>query len=139
MTKPIKNLQLFNDLCAVEETLKERGWCKGAAIERDGRVCVLGAAGVATGAMEENYGSLSPNDRFNAIVSALNSLMPGYNELPWTTFDITAYNDHPGTTLDDVLAKLREARERCCEGRTGGLDRVGVSAVRGERGRVLSC
>ena len=92
MSKPIKNLQLFNDLCAVEDTLIKRGWCKDTAIDIGGSVCLMKAASLVT----ESY------PRLDAVDKALRSVI---GRCP------VRFNDHSKTTFNDILAKLREARE----------------------------
>jgi len=101
MSKPIKNLQLFNDLCAIEETLIERGWCKDDMFGSDGRVCVLGAANIVYGIGVDSVQALGVCERAFAVSNALKSVMG----------IVTLFNDNPKTTFDDILAKLREARE----------------------------
>lgn len=113
MTKPIKNIQLFNDLCEIENVLIERGWCKNAMVNPvDGRVCVVGAA-IIVGERGEDPGTnvvwnalmatnLKISQRGIDISNALHSVMG---------CSITLFNDDPDTTFNDVLAKLREAQE----------------------------
>ena len=101
MSKPIKELQLFNDLCAIEETLIERGWCKHDMITSDGRVCVLGAANIIYGIGVDSVQALTVCERAFAVARALKSVMG----------IVTIFNDDPKTTFEDILAKLREARE----------------------------
>ena len=99
MTKPIKNLQLFNDLCAVEEVLIERGWCKGKSSDDNGRVCLMKATSVV----------VCPNkghpDNYYRLVALDETLRSTIGQDP------VIFNDDPDTTFDDVLTKLREARE----------------------------
>ena len=97
MSKPIKNLQLFNDLCATEETLIERGWCKNRPNNINGAVCLMKAASEVVDCSGDYY------LRLYAVEKALESVI-GRNPV--------CFNDDPTTTFDDVLTKLREAREK---------------------------
>jgi len=113
MSKPIKNLKLFNDLCAVEETLIERGWCKGKVKDVDGRVCLMGAAaqlcGVASGYdIEEKKDYRRYHNIINAIAT---TIYKGPARIFHNVDTIASFNDNPNTTIDDVRGKLREARE----------------------------
>ena len=94
MSKPIKNIQLFNNLCAIEETLISRGWCQDRIIDDAGRVCIMGAVV-----------NVVPYDKdWCILVEAIESAIP-------TALPVTGFNDDPATTFDDVLGVIRKARE----------------------------
>ena len=111
MTKPIKNLQLFNDLCEIEDTLIKRGWCKGSSVDFEGRVCMVGAAGIVceiiSNGTVQNFPVKQAEARFGAILDALGAAIGRKTE----RVPITMFNDLPKTTFDDVLRTVREARE----------------------------
>jgi hypothetical protein len=88
MSKPI-DIQLYNDLCAVEDVLRRDGWCQGVSHDADGRHCLMGAVDVVT----RNYG------RWLGLQGALGRGM-------------VAFNDHPMTTFEMVLARIKRARDR---------------------------
>jgi hypothetical protein len=94
MSKPIKDIQLYNDLCAVEDVLRRDGWCQHMLEDPSGRHCLMGAVTEVT----PEY------DRWFAMQDAVKSVVPWRN--------VSGFNDHPTTTFDKVLAKLKEARDR---------------------------
>ena len=118
MSKPIPDLQLFNDLCAVEDTLMECGWCKGRAQDDNGRVCLIGAAAQLCGVSFEYDDQTKDYRRYRNIIDAVATEIRKRpptkhqnNCETWACTDIAAFNDNPNTTIDDVRGKLREARE----------------------------
>jgi len=96
--KPIKDIQLYNDLQAVEALLIEEGWCKHTTRDSEGQRCLRGAIDAVT------YGTTTRSmSRWINIQSALGTHL------------LATWNDLPGTTFDDVLAKLRAARAALVE------------------------
>jgi hypothetical protein len=93
MSKPIKDVQLFNDLCAVENLLEKDGWCKEALEDNKGRHCLIGAAAVV--AWDD-----SDNKRWCKLKASLGGCLVIMN-----------FNDAPETTFEDVRARIRAARD----------------------------
>jgi hypothetical protein len=102
MSKPIKNLQLFNDLCAVEETLIKLGWYQGDSHGPGGSICLVQAITTVTARTPATF-----LERFCAVERALWSAIS-------TGEPVHVFNDNPATTFGDVLAKLKIAREALC-------------------------
>ena len=94
MSKPIKDIQLYNDLSAVEELLLADGWTQGTEFDPvTGSRCLLGAV------THVLYKQESP-ERYSAVCETLGPAAA-----------VAAFNDAPTTTLEDVLARLRAARD----------------------------
>src|SRR5215207_1692161 len=94
MSGPISDLQLFADLDAVEEVLLRDGWTKRTEFDPvTGARCVRGAAKYVLS------GAVRRSERYLAIRRALGGVR------------VPDFNDHPETTFDDVLARLRAARD----------------------------
>lgn len=74
------------------DRLEEHGWCQGVAVDRTGRMCVVGAVSYHA----DKAGKIWPAavDRIQRQIDAL---------------DIAAWNDAPGRTQDEVVSMLREA------------------------------
>jgi hypothetical protein len=92
MSKPIKDVELFNDLCAVEDILERKGWCKNQSRDSFGRVCFAEAISQATWG-PGNY------ERWEKLVNTLGGGC------------VVVFNDAPETTFEDVRAKIRAARD----------------------------
>jgi hypothetical protein len=95
MSKPIKDIELFNDLCAVEDLLERDGWCKDQTQDEAGRRCFAEAITAVTWGIG-NY------DRWRKL---LNSVGGGSQGI------IMSFNDAPETTFEDVRARIRAARD----------------------------
>src|SRR5438067_13793716 len=79
-------------------------WCKGALRSHDGRYCIRGAVRAVDGA------ELLESAILQAVV-----------EVAGRRFRrIEAFNDHPNTSHDQVVAVLHRARDNIVVGRTGG-------------------
>jgi len=82
------------------ELLDERGWCQGTLVDSDGRMCALGAVGLA---QKERGHPRSIGD----------TLYLGY--LVDMTNGVASYNDAPGRTKEEVqdllMAVAKKLRE----------------------------
>jgi hypothetical protein len=96
MSKPIKDVQLFNDLCAVETLLEKDGWCKDVSQDSLGQRCLGWAAS------EVAWANSGDNDRWDKLMKALGDGDGGR---------IVGFNDAPETTFEDVRARIRAARD----------------------------
>ena len=89
-------------------------WCKGALRSHDGRYCIRGAIRAVSGAE-----LLEP-----AILRALGQVVGRRFRR------IEAFNDHPNTRHDEVLAVLNRARRNLeAESSLGKASRLGQPAV----------
>ena len=89
-----------NDLLRAAEVLEEWDWCQGQA--RDGDAfCVMGAIAFVTGEDFMNGCILDGSPRFHAAADAFVRLEPRGAD----------WNDEPGRTKAEVVARLREAAE----------------------------
>jgi hypothetical protein len=94
MSKPIKDVQLFNDLCAVEALLEKDGWCKDTMENSVGQRCLAGAVTEVTwGEFVNSYA------RWCKAMVALGD------------DDVVKFNDATETTFEDVRARIRAARD----------------------------
>lgn len=84
------------------ELLERDGWCQRQLHHCDGSRCVRGA--IIDAALEVGEGSLPPSEWLRRHLGAKRSL--------------PEWNDDPGRTADEVIAKLREAAKVA---RGGGL------------------
>ena len=75
------------------DVLRERGWCQGGLMNAEGKVCALGALGVAecrgalSGPSQEIYRNLSQQILDGRLIGA-------------------DWNDSPGRTVEEVYAVL---------------------------------
>lgn len=80
--------------------IEEHGWCQNHINDAAGRVCLAGAIyAVGGGFLDDGIPKRCPvrSEAFDAI----------RNALPDCTFRIPAWNDAPGRTQDEVVAKIR--------------------------------
>lgn len=91
---PKKDLsQTSQDLLAAADYIERHGWCQGKMIDKDGRVCVVGAlASVITAIPAIRAPRIKVAQQ--ALVSQLR--MP-----------VTIWNDQPGNTQEKVLKLLK--------------------------------
>jgi hypothetical protein len=96
-----KRGQLIADLRAARAELMKRGRCRHHFTDHMGRVCALGAIGVA---LDSNFDKFSRsaqerarihNHRFYRAEQALREFVP--------TTSVDTYNDDPTTTDQDIL------------------------------------
>jgi hypothetical protein len=102
-------------------------WCKGALRSHDGRYCIRGAVRAVNGAE-----LLEP-----AILQAV-------VEVAGRRFRrIEAFNDHPNTSHDQIVAVLHRARDNIIAGKPAGstarLRETTASWLSAWRGAVLGC
>jgi len=102
-------------------------WCKGALRSHDGRYCIRGAVRAVDGAE-----LLEP-----AILQAV-------VEVAGRRFRrIEAFNDHPNTSHDQVVAVLARARDNIVAGKpvgnTARLRETTASVLASWRGALLGC
>jgi len=100
-------------------------WCKGALRSHDGRYCIRGAVRAVDGAE-----LLEP-----AILQAV-------VEVAGRRFRrIEAFNDHPNTSHDQIVAVLSRARDNVIAGKplgnTAGLHETTISMLASWRGTLL--
>ena len=90
------------------------GWCQGEYTDGQGSYCLKGAIGLAAGVLEDIDGHMRykcldlPELRVDRIAYDL-----VVKHLPEPFESIPTYNDHPGTTKNDVLAVLDKAITSC--------------------------
>jgi hypothetical protein len=90
--------------------LRTRGWIKGAAADAEERHCLWGAVLCAT------PGALSGAVRKKALIAVDRVAVEQYPERgDHSEHPMIGFNDHPATTLDDVLAVLDKAAVRADE------------------------
>jgi hypothetical protein len=92
MSKPIKDIELYNALCEVEEVLRREGWCKGKLHAPTGEHCLAGAAETVT----RQYGL------WWKLFNALGNGQP----------TVAAFNDDPSTTFEDIIYRIKSAKEK---------------------------
>ena|SRR5258706_5988450 len=85
------------DLLIAADLMNKRGIAKFSRLDPDGSVCLLGAIDLAI----EDWG------RNQAAVKQLAKYVPGTGESP--SWHIASYNNAAKRTLDECVAKLREA------------------------------
>lgn len=78
------------------EILDERGWCQNFFEDEQGRVCTIGAVAHATRDISGQF----DDDKTLEIVRVVSC------HLGCVTY---IWNDHPGRTVEEVKAALREA------------------------------
>ena len=83
-------------LLRAAEVIEHRGWCQNEYTTSDGRLCVLGAVKTARG--------LSPRDDEDADDLVEKACERLYNAVGNR---VHLWNDRPGRTQDEVVAKLR--------------------------------
>jgi hypothetical protein len=91
------------------QLLGERGWCKRTFEDQSGRMCLFGALSAAhTAAIEQGH----PMDRawLNRVRGVVQEQFPNR-----TTGALMSFNDHPDTTVDDVVLVLEKAAIRRIE------------------------
>jgi len=99
MSNSIKDLQLYNDLCEIEEILRRDGWCQGELRDAQGRHCLVGVIDIVT-EEKDNCTVLEAYDRWWKIYSGL-----GLGSR------VAKFNDLPTTRFKDVLARIKAARD----------------------------
>lgn len=97
----ILNPQLYNDLCAIEDLLIEKGWCKGISESEEGAHCLHGAITEVLRGKESRY------SRYTVAGKILRKHLPDNS--------IVNFNDNPETTFEDILACIRTARKELTE------------------------
>ena len=98
--EPLQKLDVVIDLLATPDR-----WCKGALRSHDGRYCIRGAIRAANGAE-----LLEP-----AILQAIGQVASRRFRR------IEAFNDHPNTTHDQIVAVLARARQNMETGPSLGV------------------
>lgn len=90
----------------IAELRKPGGWRKGDYgrwDKPDGAVCVLGACRRVA-----SRSGLSPLAGERSVVTTLDGIVQ--NDYPDRASLVDTFNDHPDTTLDDVIAVVEKAR-----------------------------
>lgn len=101
--KPSEVLERAHDV------IVERGWCQNRFEDAEGRVCALGAVGVA---VDSPFPWLPFAGQFDTYAGAESFL---FREAGGPA---SRYNDHPGASKEDVLLLFKRAAERArLEGR----------------------
>jgi hypothetical protein len=101
MSKPIKDIELYNALCEVEEILRRDGWCKGQTHAKTGEHCLSGAVDVVMTSGKYT----DDQERYNLWSKLIRALGNGQPI-------VSRFNDHPKTTFKDVLNRIKSTREK---------------------------
>jgi hypothetical protein len=105
MSRPIRDIQLYQTLDAMEEGLKRPGgWIQGRTHNDSGGACLLGWAALAL------VGDFNRGIRYEKVRQALLAELSTTDNVNKCT--VSGFNDHPGTKLEDVIAIVRRAREK---------------------------
>src|SRR3954468_1471361 len=100
MSNPIKDIQLYQGLCDVEELLQTRGWCKGVLRNDKGEFCIRGAIDYVY--VAQGKGRDLENLR-HAVEHSCYDLFGA---------ELEVLNDSPLTTFENIKAILKKAREQ---------------------------
>lgn len=91
----------------IADELITRGWCQHQMVDGKGRVCMAGAIRAwVTGDLK----SLPSADKFDKILVAHRTLESKLG-LPIYQYSVTAWNDDPARTYDEVLRMAKELDE----------------------------
>lgn len=93
--KPLNNARLI--LLRAGQVLEEVGWCQKSFRDPDGRRCLMGALSLA------KVGTCYNPEVMNLLTKAVLGQPERYGA------GLTAWNDAPGRTKEEVIAKLNEA------------------------------
>jgi hypothetical protein len=98
MSKPIRDIELYNALDEVESVLRRDGWCQGEERDAQGRRC-------AGNAVYEAARITKKNDmlRYAMLVA-----ITGKRVVP--TRAMIDFNDDPSTTFEAVVERIRAAK-----------------------------
>jgi hypothetical protein len=108
------------------EVLAERGWNQGGLVGAGGRVCALGALSIAcygnphldTEGMTHSARTSAHQAMGEAWLQAADVVKEQFPERVvgvGTDLPLARFNDHPDTTLDDVILVLEKAAVRAEE------------------------
>ena len=93
---------------AGRDRLVERGFCKNALVDDEGRVCAMGAIADATPEHKMGHPRLwGEAEVWSRADKILCEFAPRVSGNWWS--DIVAYNNHPDTTINDVLQVFDDA------------------------------
>lgn len=102
VTRPEVEVTAADVLNRAADLLGEWGWCKGAARHEDS-FCLLGAIAFAANGYPPRSSAITDADCTDLYVTAKEILRP------FTGGELGIWNDEPGRTKEQVVAKLREA------------------------------
>ncbi len=96
------------------ELIRRQGHCKGAAVDRQGRLCLMGALAAAiTDLYMTSSGVFTPRSR-DAVKEAAAAVIAAqfperYVISSRAGVATVKFNDHPDTTAEEVIAVLEKA------------------------------
>lgn len=101
----------------IEDLLRTSGWAQGKGLDEYGRFCLWGAAvHVRHGVSHQVYNNVGKLvcDAIRArasteLLACMNTGLLPEQVQPW--YSVMRFNDNPGTTLEDVMLALKQARE----------------------------
>ena len=94
------------------EVLARRGWTQGAFTDDSGRHCLQGALYEAYGCQPRQHGRLTrttTNADITADVRLVNEVIAAEYPDRVGAVGISRFNDHPETTIDDVVRVLEKS------------------------------
>ncbi len=94
---------------SVAQVIQDKGWIKGAFADHTGAMCLLGACGMA---WHDDPWWFRADVDGPADIGRLKVLRWAIKETTHRAYgNISAFNDHPTTTLDTIQAVLAKAGE----------------------------
>jgi hypothetical protein len=97
------------------EVLARRGWTQGAFTDDTGRHCLQGALYEAHGCQPRQHGKLtgtSADPDLTADLRLLNETIAAEYPERVGAVGVSRFNDHPETTIDDVVRVLEKTAVR---------------------------
>lgn len=97
------------------EVLARRGWTQGAFTDETGRHCLQGALYEAHGCQPRQHGKLSGTSAdpdLTADLRLLNETIASEYPERVGAVGVSRFNDHPETTIDDVVRVLEKTAVR---------------------------
>lgn len=97
------------------EVLARRGWAQGSFTDETGRHCVQGALYEAHGCQPRRHGYLSHTSTdpgLAADVRLVNETIATEYPERVGAVGVSRFNDHPDTTIDDVVRVLEKSAAR---------------------------
>lgn len=97
------------------EVLARRGWTQGAFTDEQGRHCLQGALYEAHGCTPRQHGRLtrtSTNGDITADIRLVNDIIAAEYPERVGAVGVSRFNDHPDTTIDDVVRVLEKSAIR---------------------------
>jgi len=103
-----------NPLWVAKDVLQEKGWTKGHLEAEDGSVCALGAMwfGCSVHVLPDPNIEMGVNILNEVVIEQWPDRATSAELHPRNLLETAQFNDHPDTTLDDVLATFDKAAVR---------------------------